>query len=89
MQMLSHLRAVEDLEPLPLSEAEVILSPGFVVVQSHEQSHSCSEGRGRGARRSRVISGYHCCHSLSVNFVCFAVLLDTTLSYLALTKMPV
>lgn len=41
MQMFSHLRAVEDLEPLPLPEAEVILSPGFVVVKSHKQSHPC------------------------------------------------
>lgn len=40
MQMFSHLRAVEDLEPLPLSEAEVILGPGFVVIKSHKQSHS-------------------------------------------------
>lgn len=48
MQMFSHLRAVEDLEPLPLPEAEVILGPGFVVIQSHEQGHSCSENRGRG-----------------------------------------
>lgn len=38
-QIFSHLRAVEDLEPLPLSEAEVILGPGLVVIQSHEQSH--------------------------------------------------
>lgn len=40
-QMFSHLRAVEDLESLPLSEAEVIFSPGFVVIKSHKQSHSC------------------------------------------------
>lgn len=43
MQMFSHLRAVEDLEPLPLSEAEVILSPGLIVVKSHKQSHPCRE----------------------------------------------
>lgn len=43
MQMFPHLRAVEDLEPLPLSEAEVILGPGFVIVKSHEQSHPCRE----------------------------------------------
>lgn len=48
IQMFLHLRAVEDLEPLPLSEAEVILGPGFVVIQSHEQGHSCRESRGRG-----------------------------------------
>lgn len=41
MQMFADLRAVEDLEPLPLPEAEVILGPGFVVVQSHKQSHPC------------------------------------------------
>lgn len=41
MQMFSHLRAVEDLEPLPLPEAEVILGPGFVVIKSHKQSHPC------------------------------------------------
>lgn len=41
MQMFSHLRAVEDLEPLPLPEAEVILGPGFIVIKSHEQSHPC------------------------------------------------
>lgn len=40
-QMFSRLRAVEDLEPLPLSEAEVILGPGFIVVKSHKQSHPC------------------------------------------------
>ena len=43
MQMFPHLRAVEDLEPLPLSEAEVILGSGLVVVESHKQSHSCGE----------------------------------------------
>lgn len=48
MQMFSHLRAVEDLEPLPLSEAEVILGPGLVVIQSHKQGHSCRGSRGRG-----------------------------------------
>lgn len=48
VQMFSHLRAVEDLEPLPLSEAEVILGPGLVVIQSHEQGHSCRGSRGRG-----------------------------------------
>lgn len=48
IQMFSHLRAVEDLEPLPLSEAEVILGPGFVVIQSHKQGHSWRESRGRG-----------------------------------------
>lgn len=42
-QILSHLRAVEDLEPLPLPEAEVILSPSLVVIKSHEQSHPCSK----------------------------------------------
>lgn len=36
MQMFSHLRAVKDLEPLPLPEAEVILSPGLVVIESHK-----------------------------------------------------
>lgn len=41
MQMFSHLRAVEDLEPLPLPEAEVILCPGFIVIKSHKQSHPC------------------------------------------------
>lgn len=30
--MFSHLRAVKDLEPLPLPEAEVILGPGFIVI---------------------------------------------------------
>lgn len=45
MQMFSHLRAVEDLEPLPLPEAEVILGPGFVVVQSHKQSHPCRKSK--------------------------------------------
>lgn len=43
MQMFPRLRAVEDLESLPLSEAEVILGPGFVVVKSHKQSHPCRE----------------------------------------------
>lgn len=46
MQMFSHLRAVEDLESLPLSEAEVILGPGFVVIQSHKQSHPCRKTKG-------------------------------------------
>lgn len=41
MQMFSNLRAIEDLEPLPLPEAEVILGPGFIVIQSHKQSHPC------------------------------------------------
>lgn len=43
MQMFPHLRAVEDLEPLPLSEAEVILGPGFIVVKGHKQSHPCRD----------------------------------------------
>lgn len=48
MQIFSNLRAVEDLEPLSFPEAEVILRPGFVVVQSHEQSHPCrKEGKKR------------------------------------------
>lgn len=41
MQMFSNLRAIEDLEPLPLPEAEVILGPGLIVIQSHKQSHPC------------------------------------------------
>lgn len=41
IQMFSHLRAIEDLEPLPLPEAEVILGPGFIVIKSHKQSHPC------------------------------------------------
>lgn len=36
MRMFSHLRAVEDLEPLPLPEAEVILGPRLVVIESHK-----------------------------------------------------
>lgn len=41
MQMFSHLRAVEDLEPLPFSEAEVILGPGFIIIKGHKESHPC------------------------------------------------
>lgn len=36
MWMFSHLRAVKDLEPLPLPEAEVILGPGLIVIESHK-----------------------------------------------------
>lgn len=68
MQMFSHLRAVEDLEPLPLSEAEVILGPGLVVIQSHKQGHSCEGSRGRGVRRSCFITSF--CISFSFVLLC-------------------
>lgn len=61
--MFSHLRAVEDLEPLPLSEAEVILGPGFVVIQSHKQGHSCGEN---GARTSSFSPSYDFCFPSTV-----------------------
>lgn len=66
MQMLSHSRAVEDLEPLALSEAEVILGPGFIVIKSHKQSHACRKTQcwlwGGG-----YAAGFHCI--LTVGFV--------------------
>lgn len=66
MQMFSHLRAIKDLEPLPLSEAEVILGPGFIVIQSHEQGHSCRGNRGGGLRTGWFISSYNSCIYFSV-----------------------
>lgn len=103
MQMFSHLRAVEDLEPLPLSEAEVILGPGFVVIQSHKQGHSCRESRGRGwgwaGLSQAIISVFLLVSWLflllcqqrknkAAHKPCWVVLLDTTPSCCSWTKMP-
>lgn len=47
MRMFSRLRAVEDLEPLPLPEAEVILRPRLVVIEGHEEGHPCGRATAR------------------------------------------